>query len=269
MIFHQQLKRSNLFIMVSALAIIAVALVWGFTRNGIATGDSVPVESHPYHQLAYTKLAYQGGNFTGDVYLLDVDSGDITQLTEGGESGTNQWLDRDNLFVYERPQGSVTHHYLLNVSRGTLTQTYAINPNFDVLAQSPDGQRLITAIINSETSATEGYAVIAVSSYWSQTLLNLRDVVYPPVWLPDSESIVYALNNGEICVHHVDNNTRDCINGQQPVLSPAITPVLLAYTTQVNDVHQLCIAGIENRVFSNIDCFDSNEAQFTGLIWRP
>lgn len=81
MIFHKQRKSIGWLVLLVGM-LITVGVLWQ-NQQHIITGETVSIEQYPYRYLAYTKLTHQGGNFTGDVYVLDVDTGETTQLTEG------------------------------------------------------------------------------------------------------------------------------------------------------------------------------------------
>lgn len=269
MVFHN-LKKSRIGFLLVLPVIIILAFVWWLNWIPFVTGNAVPAQSHPYHQLAYTKLSSNhAGNFTGDIYLLDVDSGEITRLTRGGETNATRWSSPRTLDFVHRPQGSVLNPFYLNVQNGTGTRAYThYNRDFFAVNRSGNGQRIVTEILSDEWESS-GYIVVEVNSDEAETLITIPDALMLPEWLPGSEAIVYPTDDNQVCVHDVKDDRRDCITGEQPALSPTITPVLVAYTTVVNDVHRLCVAQIENNRFVHTECYDSNPTQISDLLWRP
>lgn len=238
------------------------------TLPAIATGNTVSVDSHPYNQLAYTKLVGNNGNFVGNVYLLDVDTGVTTQLTHSDETASVAWRSSDILALQERPRGSIINAFHLNVNSGTIRATDNQQVDVELASYSTNMQRLITPIIDDATWETRGYSVVDISKSDVKTLLVLPTATTLPQWLPDNNTIVYE-EDETICVHNIDNNTRECITGRYATLSPNISQPMFAFTTRTDVGFTLCIAMIDNSHIGDVTCYDENPEQIIGLAWRP
>ena len=97
---------------------VSIGFGWWLWRGvpPISAGSPVPLSGHPYHHLTYNKLAPDHrGNFTGDVYLLDIAKGETAQLTKGGKTGSANWISAQEMLVTYRPKGSVVDPYYLDM----------------------------------------------------------------------------------------------------------------------------------------------------------
>lgn len=268
MIVHQ-MRSTQRWLLLAVSGMVILLAIWSMNQIAFVTGHFVPVAAQPYHQLAYTKLSEDhGSNFIGDIYLLDVDTGETTQLTQGGQTSARRWASYRTLdFVY-RPRGSVTQSYYLDVQDGTGVSAHNGDDQGMLRGQhSNDGQRLVTSMIGDEWQAT-GYIVIEINGDQAETLMTVSDAYMQPQWLPNNEAIAYPASDDKICIHAVEQDDRQCITGWHPTVSDSVMPMQIAYTTLTQDVYQVCIARIENNRFAQTACYDSNASGFATLLWR-
>ena len=264
MIFY---KHNQSYIWIALIAGVLAFIAWGeLDFSNLTTGETLTTEQYPHRQLAYTKLNYQGGNFTGDIYVLDIDTGETTQLTEGGITNSVAWVDPTTLLFYERPSGSVIISRVLDVNTA---KTNRDKPAYGSGVQypSPDNTRYVTHLMN-DNNEPMGHAIVGMNDVDAQTLISIPDARSFPRWLRDSEAVIYQTTTN-VCIHHIETDTRDCVNAIDYDFFPMVDPAPIAYVTRDATGFALCVASIEDYQFESAKCHDEHHAQFTGLAWRP
>ena len=267
----------NLFVFGSGLILIAV--VWWFWPAAplISMGNSVPVHGGGYRHLTYNKLsADHNGNFTGDVYLVNVATEDKFQLTKGGTTASAAWLNNQELLVSYRPKGSVVEPYYLDVSTGRLSAADHhvsslpfYKDRFDA-GLSPTRSHYTVHIPNGDNAQADRYAVLGVTQDGAEIIATISTLGFSlPSWLPKSEGLIYGRYDKQMCLLNLRSLGETCRPGMSPVASKTRQPEMVAFLDVSEGGFKVCTAEIEAFEFSNVTCHDESPRQITNLSWRP
>jgi Tol biopolymer transport system component len=254
------------------VVVVAVILIVLYQRNqSFAVLTALPRQNS---QVAF--LAYAGTLEYGNLYVVNTDTGVITQITRGNAIRAAQWLadgERVQVGLVKRPNDDI---YRLNVSTGELdgplddvTPELADDPQRESARQvSPDGQHLliIEDIRDQWGGVVEQRLNVAESDGSNPRYLTNEVQLFMPVhWSPDGQHILYQ-NAGLVCQMDVNSGERDCpIQGNYPVWSPDGAWLAYGNWNPADETSQLCIAQwTEQR-----RCYGA----FAGLVypigWRP
>lgn len=267
----------NLLI-IAVLALLAGG-VWIFQQKGqlIGTGHAVAVDLHPYHHLSYVKLAPDhNGNFTGDLYLLDLPEDDITKLTQGGITGSSFWLDSEELLITRRPKGSVVDPFYLNANSGRIKKgkDQMLNgifyqAQFDEM-RSPSGRYFVIPLETLAGQRFDRYAILLASAEGVETRLTVKlNFAAKISWVPQSDMLVYGDEDERVCLLDLIKLEEVCRPGVSPIVSPSVVPKLVAFVDKTGDGNLICTAEIEPGGFVNERCHDRADHGVTNLSWRP
>ena len=243
----------------------------------ISTGHPVPVHGYLNQQLTYNKLASDHhGNFTGDVYLLDMATGTRVQLTKGGTTGNAKWLNGQEMLVAYRPKGSVVDPYYLDVAAGRLSvadnrvdHLLAYRERFE---SSSSPKRAYSAVqnLNSDGSYANQYAILRYVDNSAEVIKKISTAGFmPPDWSPNSDMLVYERFDQQICLMNLESLDEVCRPGSGPVVAPTDLPALVAFLERDSLGYHVCTAEIDRLAFDNVQCHDVNRQQITNLSWRP
>lgn len=266
-------------IVVPIIVLMLIGAGWWFWQGvpSLATGDTVIAAGQPYQHLTYNKLAPDhSGNFTGDVYLLDVAQGKVAQLTKGGTTGKAKWLNNQELLVTYRPKGSVIDAYYLDVTTGRLS---VADSQVDSLlfykeqfesGYSPDRAYYAVQIPNDGDSQAEQYAILRSTGSGAEIINTISTIGFtPPAWLPNSKQLVYGHFDKQVCLLNLADLQEVCRPGISPVVSQLDQPARVAFIEITSKGFQVCTAEIDQLAFSNVQCHDESQQQITDLAWRP
>lgn len=272
------MKRNKVFLVTITIIGCAGLLLWSWGSSfSIATGQSVYAEQSPYHQLTYDKLSSDhGGKFTGDVYLLNLETGESTQLTQGGTTTNASWLNREKLLIRHRPRTSVVDLYELDVNSGLLSTTDGMLASLlwdrEIADAYLHSNPKYSAIRLHPTDIDQGdrYAILQTEADEAKIITTIDSVgPYPLKSVPGSDLLVFNRQDGQICLLDLRNLNEVCRAGVQHAVSHSVEPKLIAFVEKVDTGYQLCTAEIETVAFKNVQCHDHSQQQIINLAWRP
>lgn len=271
------MKARNLVLAVFVFGLIgSVWWIW-LANPSIATGRTIATGGYPYQHLTYNKLSPDhGGNFTGDVYMLAVATGERIQLTKGGTTGKARWVNNQEMLVAYRPKGSVVDPYYLDVTTGRLSVADRRVDSFLFYKErfessfSPSRSYYTVHIPNTESALADRYAILKSTRDGAEIIATISSAVFtPPAWIPNSEMLVYGRSDEQICLLHLVTLEEVCRPGSQPVVTNSGQPILVAYFEITGSRYEVCTAEISDLSFSRGECHDENQRQITDLAWRP
>lgn len=271
------LKARNALIIILPLVLGGVCL-WSWQGVPlISTGQMIPAYTYPYQQLTYNKLSPDHrGNFTGDVYLLDMVIGETVQLTKGGTTGNAQWLSREEMLVAYRPKGSVVDPYYLDVASGRLSVADKRVAHLLFYQEryeagfSPNRTFNIVHIPNTDGSQADQYAILKYGDNSAEVIKTVLSASFTlPDWSQNSEMVVYGRFDQQICLLNLESLDEVCRPGLGPVIAPSGQPALVAFLERDSLGYHVCTAEIDKLTFNNVQCHDVNRQQITNLVWRP
>lgn len=149
-------------------------------------------------QVAFINVTYHSNHLgTGDVYLLDADSSQLTRLTSGEQVQQLSWsADGEYLYLGDRDLKRSLPDYKLQVSTGQLSPVadgFSSHALQYVSEVSPDRRQLLYGL---PQTLYQPVGKITVSGLDEATPRTLGDGVEPQ-WSPDGRQIVYALNSSQ------------------------------------------------------------------------
>ena len=269
--------RRNQWVMIIAAGIVMVVIViaysvWNDTR--FVTGNVVP---HTKVQVAYLTGPWAAGR--GDIYILDMATGAVTQLTKGRNFSNLRWSpDGESLFLtsFAAKQISASYYpetYLLNISTGKLEPAVGELSNaFGTVSLSPNGKQILDS----------GFALVdpGEDNSVSQPIF-LKDVGKSdrkqiatgvnPAWSPDGTQIAFASKQGgdadsDIYLMNKDgSNQRRLLQNSGKDLQPLWSfdgKYIVFLTVPENGPRYVTVTNLQRKTTATIDVQDVP-------VWSP
>ncbi|MEM8859575.1 MAG: hypothetical protein AAGD96_14705 [Chloroflexota bacterium] len=265
--------------LISIIVLFGTGACWAAWQINlsISTGQAVPVDQYPYHHLTYLKLSPDhGGNFTGNVYLLDLSDSSIVQLTRGGTTGSAKWIYQNQMLVTRRPKGSVVDPFNLNMLNGRLTKTdhsaEVILAYEDQLRSFYSMDRSYAAVEVSDPSnlRTSQFGIVRANGEQSAIIATITTAFSrKPLWVPRSNTVLFETPDSQICLLNPESQETSCRPGVQPAISPSVDPAIMAFLSTAAGGYQVCTATVVSINFEDVACHDQSPRQIVNLSWRP
>ena len=136
------------------------------------------------------KIAYTGGGM--QVWVMDADGGNQTQLTQWGENDTPAWSPDSNriAFVTARRHGGPEIYAMDSDGNNQVRITHDLKPK-DNPSWSPDGQ-WIAYDESFQVAVSQIYVVEADGSGPTKRLTDRGPSKRNPAWSPDGDTIAYV-----------------------------------------------------------------------------
>jgi Tol biopolymer transport system component len=205
------MKRSYLYVIVVIVVAVAAFILFAIAPKPMTTGAAVLRKAG---QISFLS--------EGDIYLLDIDNGAITRLTQGARARWSYWSPDGEYLLFNRPEDErrPPDHvdlYLLHVSNGELKRL-TDDGRADVVLWSPDGKLIAYPADNA-------LHIIHVTGGLQRKLADATDSA---IWSPDSKQIAFVAHDTSnpattafIAIINADGtNLRRYGEGTQPVWSP-------------------------------------------------
>jgi Tol biopolymer transport system component len=222
------MKRPYLYVIVVIVVIVvavAAFILFAIAPKPMTTGAAVLRKAG---QISFLS--------EGDIYLLDIDTGAITRLTQGARARWLYWSPDGEYLLFNRPEDErkPPDHvdlYLLRVSDGELKRL-TDDGRADVALWSPDGKLIAYPADNA-------LHIIDITGGLQRKLAGATDSA---IWSPDSKQIAFVAHDSSdpaatefIAIINADGtNLRRYGEGTQPVWSPDGKQIVYADNSGLN-----------------------------------
>jgi Tol biopolymer transport system component len=128
--------------------------VLGASSGGQITSFSWSPDSN---EMAFTRQVSKGTHFASDLFVMDADGTNVTQLTDDGSSMNPVWSPDGSQIAFEVRLDDYHHHaiYVINVGNGHRTQLTSGSLDVDPV-WSPDGSQIAFIRVDLDTPAPAG-----------------------------------------------------------------------------------------------------------------
>lgn len=165
-------------------------------------------------QLLYEVDESKSGYHKEVIYIVDIDTGVKTQITDAGYNAI--WSPDGNSIAFFTIEKDFQKLLIVDANGNPVAEYILHFQNAIFMTWSPDGNRI--AFIASKNQNIHGIAILDIAT-GATTLVSIEGTVQSKlVWLPDSQSLIYLRNlEGRLQPYRISCTFEDCSYEAEPI----------------------------------------------------